>query len=564
MSTAIPRAPSGVGIFCWVRWKMWRAGFRDLLQSPVKLLVILSMWAILMIGLYEIGYQGIRFVFTAAGLGPFLMSRVWFLLLFILMILLAASQLTGAYSTIVHAPETRWWMSLPVSARTLMRVKWMESSFYSAWAMAVLLLPMSLAYFTVLQRPWWLVIPMTVVAVLPLLGIVTALSTMALLIWLRWFGRIVVRREVMTVGFVCACGALFWVLGERRGDQDVWFLALQDLLPRMQVAMSMWLPSSWVATVLDAALNERWREAALYLALLWTTAGVAWRLLDHLAASLLLPTLRQQMPAMEAPIPRAAASAGASTGLIARWWMRSPFHASLVKDVLLVLRDPAQWSQAVVFFGLLGAYFANIHRVTLIRVEPSWRLAIASLNLACTLLVFGSLAVRFIFPQMSLEGRTLWLLRTSPHGMRQLLTAKVVLYGVLAVVIVEGLLVLSSGRLDIPPLMRGWLALEGALAAVTLVSLTVGLGAWWMDPDAQDAARIVSSSNGALVLVFVLCYVGVVVAGLVVAWKSWLNGSYVHLTGASVCLGAISVLANIIPIQGGLRRLERFESALLA
>ena len=564
MLITIPRAPSGVRLFCWVRATMWRSSFHDLIRSPIKLLLILVMWTILLVGLYAIGYRGIRFVFATAGLGPFLMSRIWFLLLFVLMVLLAASQLTGAYSTIVHAPETRWWMVLPVSSRTLMRTKWLESSFYSAWAMVVLLLPTCLAYFTVLHRPWWLVIPMVAFALLPLLGIVTALATMVLLIWLRWFGRFVVRREVIAVGFIAACGVLFWALGEQRTDQhDVWFVALQEMLPRMQVAMSMWLPSSWVATVLDASLNDRWTEAWLYIGLLWTTACVLWRALDHLAARLLLPTLRQQMPSAESPAPRTSTQGSAAQleQLSVKWWMRSPLRASLVKDTLLVLRDPAQWSQAVVFFGLLGAYFANIHRLTSLSVESSWRIAVASLNLACTLLVFGSLAVRFIFPQMSLEGRKLWLLRTSPHGMRELLTAKVVLYGGLAVFIIEGLLIVSSGRLELPPIIRWWLALQGVLAAVTIVSLTVGFGAWWMDPEAQDAARIVSSSNGALVLVLVLCYVGAVVAALVLAWTSWLRSDYAQLTVASVGLGVISVLANVVPIQGGLRRLERFESA---
>ena len=211
------------------------------------------------------------------------------------------------------------------------------------------------------------------------------------------------------------------------------------------------------------------------------------------------------------------------------------------------------------FFGLLGAYFGNIHRLAQVSVQPAWRIGIASLNLACTLLVFGSLAVRFVFPQMSLEGRSLWLLRMSPNGMRHALLSKLALYGVLAVLIVEGLMTLSASRLEIPLAIRWWLAGVGVIAALAIVGLSVGLGALWIDPTAQDSARVVSSSNGALVLVFMLCYVGCVVAALVMAWSGWSGASLRGPIIASLGLGIVSLLTGVIPVRQGFRRLERFE-----
>ena len=46
------------------------------------------------------------------------------------------------------------------------------------------------------------------------------------------------------------------------------------------------------------------------------------------------------------------------------------------------------------------------------------------LNLVLAGFVLASIAARFIFPGVSLEGRTLWLLRSSPLAMRDLLWAK--------------------------------------------------------------------------------------------------------------------------------------------
>jgi len=559
MRLSAPHAP--VALFGWVRARMWLAHAARLRRAPLKLLIVVALWSVLIGGLYVLALQGIRFIYDTAGLGPFLLSRLWFLMLFVIMIMLAISQLASAYSTLVRPPETRYWMTLPISARTLCRAKWIESGFYSAWAAVLLALPLLVAYVAVLQQPPWLVVGAVGVWLMPLVGIVTAIATAALLVWLRWLGTMRIRRELLPIGLVLAGGLLFWVLGERateRPQQEAWFLALQELLPRMRVAMSMWLPSSWVATALEAGLNRRWVEAGLFTLLLWTTAFVCWRLLDHLAALLLFPVLRQHAQSTEVLSAHVTAKTGP---FLVRWWMRRPFFAALTKDVLLVLRDPMQWSQAIVFFGLLGAYFANIHRLAEYSVEPGWRVGIASLNLACSLLVFGSLAVRFVFPQMSLEGRSLWLLRIVGHGMRQLLVSKLCLYGTVGVLVTEVLLVISSSRLGVPIMIRWWLVGVGAVSSLTIVGLTVGLGALWIQPTAQDAARVVSSSYGALTLVFVLGYVGCVVAALVAVWGEGLgHPSTAGVWLASLGLVAVSLVTGLLPIRLGLTKLTQLET----
>ncbi len=535
-----------------------RAAWRSLRQAPVKLGVIVLTWGTLLGGAYWLALRGFGFVYVNAGLGPFLLDRVWYLFLFVITVMLFMSQLATAYSTMVRSEETAYWMSLPLSARWIVRAKWLESSVYSAWAVLLLVMPLGCAYLTVLHQPRWLV-GWLMGTLAPLVGIVTAWSTLLLLLWLRWVRvRLSIRREFLPFAFVLICGGLFWMLGERRQSQgeDVWFVALQELLPRMRVATSLWMPSSWMARAMSAALTQRWVEAALFAGLLWTTALVSIRLLDHVAAGLLFSVLRRQAVRDERP----ATARGRCPPLVVRRWMRHPFSACVMKDVLLFLRDPVQWSQGLVFFGLLGAYFANIDRLAHLSVEPSWRIGVASLNLACTLLVFGSLGVRFLFPQMSLEGRRLWLLHVVPGGLRQLLDSKLIFYGAMGLVITEGLLYLSATRLQIPVPIGWWLAGVGVCASLSLVGLVLGLGSLWLDMQATDPARIVSSSNGALALVLMLVYVGLVAWSLVVFWSGWIQGQPAALLLATAALVALSLLFGCVPVLRGRRALERFEA----
>jgi hypothetical protein len=143
--------------------------------------------------------------------------------------------------------------------------------------------------------------------------------------------------------------------------------------------------------------------------------------------------------------------------------------------------------------------------------------------------------------------------------MRWLFFAKLSLYWAVALVIVEGLLALSAHRLEIHPAIQWWLLGVGFVSSLSLVGLTVGLGAAWIDPTAQDAARVVSSSRGALALVLMLGYVGCVAWAMVLAWTSWHRGRPEGMLLASVTLGGISLLAGWLPVRRGLARIERLD-----
>src|ERR1700690_3137540 len=83
----------------------------------------------------------------------------------------------------------------------------------------------------------------------------------------------------------------------------------------------------------------------------------------------------------------------------------------LVKDFPLFRRDPVQWSQFIISFGLLALYVVNIRRLSYI---PNYSAMIGFLNLAVVGLILSTFTTRFIFPMISLEGRRLWILGLLP------------------------------------------------------------------------------------------------------------------------------------------------------
>ncbi|MEF2176088.1 MAG: hypothetical protein V3575_06445 [Candidatus Absconditabacteria bacterium] len=87
----------------------------------------------------------------------------------------------------------------------------------------------------------------------------------------------------------------------------------------------------------------------------------------------------------------------------------------LIKDILITFRDPSQWSQLIIFFVLLTMYIFAIKGVVVKNVENVYIISVLSLvNTGLAAFFVGAISLRFIFPNISLEGKSLWILKTIP------------------------------------------------------------------------------------------------------------------------------------------------------
>jgi ABC-2 type transport system permease protein len=79
-----------------------------------------------------------------------------------------------------------------------------------------------------------------------------------------------------------------------------------------------------------------------------------------------------------------------------------------VKDVLVFLRDPSQWSQLLLLCALVAIYIFNFAALPLgdgSALALAMRDLAAIMNLGLGTFVTTTIAVRFVYPMVSLEGR---------------------------------------------------------------------------------------------------------------------------------------------------------------
>jgi ABC-2 type transport system permease protein len=241
----------------------------------------------------------------------------------------------------------------------------------------------------------------------------------------------------------------------------------------------------------------------------------------------------------------------------------------LIKDVRTFVRDPVQWSQILIFFGILFVYVANLRNLGYQKIAVQeihnlrWTNFVAFANLAAAGLTLATLTTRFVFPMISMEGRRFWVLALLPVRRSRLLLGKYLFSLGGALLLIVPLVMLGARMLGTSPQMA-WMHMLTALGmCLGLPGIAVGLGAAFPNYREDSPAKIVSGFGGTLCLIVSIAFVSLLVIGV---------GMFCHRyvaddpgTGGDRLLHAVmlmvlaSIAAAVLPLAAGCRAINRAE-----
>jgi ABC-2 type transport system permease protein len=242
----------------------------------------------------------------------------------------------------------------------------------------------------------------------------------------------------------------------------------------------------------------------------------------------------------------------------------------IYKDLRLFFRDNTQWSQLILLAVLLLIYLFNIKSLPIHsgeRIPFSLVVVISFLNLGLAGFVLAAVAGRFIFPSVSLEGRQMWLLRSSPLDSQAMLWSK---YWTGTVPLLVLAMVITS--------LTNWLLQAGAfmmavsLGTILLYTLAVGalalsFGVFYPQFGTENAAQIPTSFGGVVYMMASLSLLAVVIMleapPVAQQLRAYHHGEQLGVTpGLAFAGGAVAVtlvVATIVPLRLSARRIEHME-----
>jgi ABC-2 type transport system permease protein len=486
----------------------------------------------------------------------------WLFLTFLSFV--AFSAIVTSLSTFVLSEDLRLVLAAPVPPERLFHSRFARTVGQASWMVVVFMVPVLLGIGVV--RCAGSGYYATIVAVLvPFVLIPCAFGAIVTLALVNIFPARRARDILMLTGLLFAV-ALVLLLRFIRPERLLSVQSLPDItafFATLQSPVIPLFPSFWAGESLFTALQGGFD--GLHLGALWTTA-LAFVVIARAAYHRLY--FLGWSKAQEARKARFTKLRGLES--LARLLPANPAtRVILVKDLKVFLRDTTQWSQLLLLVALVLVYLYNFHILDLDRIPYMSGLvknAYAFVNLAMAAFVLSAVAVRFVFPAVSVEGSSFWIVRTAPVSMRLFLWSKFWTGLVPVLLLAEGLTIVSNEFLGVDPFLKVMCAGAVFFMTFALVGLAAGMGAQFPRFSAENVTQVAGSYGGISFMILAVLFILVEIALL--AWPSsvylWHQFQDVpmalrqYLQMAVAFSAALSICAATfwLPMRKGVRALE--------
>lgn len=506
----------------WASGRMLLARLRGVSRQSPLLLLVLGLFILTYLGIgYWLFFEGLQYLHRFPLIGGLLSQRILFLIFFFFFLMLVFSNVVIGYSTLFKNRETAWFLTLPIRHRDTYRWKFLETLTVASWALVFLSAPLMAAFGRVHQVDGWFYLK-AAAAYVPFVILPALCGSWIILTIVRVLARPWSRTAMFLLGGGLL-GVLYFSINpvtaiEAANSSEA--VAFDQLLKHSRLSLNPNLPSAWLAHSLIAWSEDLPRQGAFYFFVLLSNALMGLLIGFYFFQRLFYGSWSATLGARAERYQRRADATrrrrqrdGLTAWLVDHLpFVSRPVRALVLKDARLFWRDPAQWTQFLIFFGLLCIYVLNLRNVAFNFQSEFWETMISYLNLAASSLTLSTLTTRFVFPQFSLEGRRLWILGLAPVGLRRIILQKFWMASLSTMFITVLLMVVSSAMLHLAPSRVLFFTTSIALMSATLSGLAVGLGALFPNFKEDNPSKVVSGFGGTLCLVVSFIYIVLFVA----------------------------------------------------
>ena len=471
-------------------------------------------------GAYILSHEITQYVLEVPKIGLFLFHRFIAMVLFVFFVSVNLGNIIVSYATLYRSPEVAYLLTKPISYSTIFVLKFLDNFLYSSTTLFLVGFMVLVGYGSYFGYPWWMILALMVLVLIPFMFLSACMAVIILMTIMKIAGRIGFRRVMALLsGLYLVMVYLFFRFSNpiKLIEETAKYYPNIDInLAQLDPFFARFLPSHWVAEFLFF-LSRGEFVRGLPMALLLLLAAAAMFVLCLLIANRFyykswLVTFQVQA---QSNIPQL------HTGK--RWFdfrkesIFPPVLESLLKkEYFTFFREPSQWIHLSVMIVLISVFVSSVRGLNFIL-----RVAEVPVLTYLVLYTFGgflgaSIALRFAFPMLSLEGQSFWALRSMPVRISTVYWMKFVVGFLLVLVLALTIAYFSNGpfvRLTPTNRMLLWFGLYSAFwVSLTMTALNLGFGGYFVNYQEKNPIRLASSQGATLTFLVTLVYLVILVA----------------------------------------------------
>jgi ABC-2 type transport system permease protein len=521
---------------------------------------------------YLFASEATRFMLDHTHTGLYLFHTFISMLLFVFFIAVNLGNVIVSYSTLYRSMEVSFLLTKPISFTTIFVLKFLDNFFYSSTTLFLGAFMMLLGYGSYFGYPLYYLTGVMLFVLVPFMFLSACLAVLILMAIMNLAGRIGFRK-VMAGLFTIYFFFIYIFFNSSNPMRLV--EKLNSFIPNMDTYLEQstpeflrYLPNQWVADFLYYSARGEMIHALPYAGILLFVTASAFCVCLFVAHRFYYRSWLISLQVKSTVQAPADSSRKHFFDFRSQSIFSSQIEVLLKKEILTFFRETSQWMHLVVMIILTGLFSVSVSNLNL-------RLHVFDMHLIVYLVLFtfggfmvGSLALRFVFPLIGLEGQAFWTIRTSPIKEKKIFLVKFMM-GFLIVLILAEYISISSNIpftkiAEMRPLLL-WFGIFSAFwISLTTVTLNLGFGGYFANYFEHNPIRAASTQGATLTFLVTIVYLIVLAALVFVPISTYLTTIFrfqyfsiklIVLPGAFFVV--ISCLLSAFGLIVGLRSMHR-------
>jgi ABC-2 type transport system permease protein len=522
------------------------------------------------------------YLLDTVRIGTFLFHRFVGMVLFIFFIMINVGNIVVSFSTLYRSPEVNFLLTSPISYLNIFIIKFLDNFFYSSGTLFMIGFAVLLGYGAYFHYPWHFYVLMMLGVLIPFMFLAACLAVIALLLVMKLASTVNFRVLVSAIVILYAGQIYFYfkVTSPINLVQEVMrYYPYVDLyFGSLDPSIVKLLPNFWVSEILYFYSHENFTAVGGYVILLILSTTGTFIFVLFFGSSLFYQTWLTSL-SLKNVNRKINLKRLSFFGFGKRSIYPSQVEVLLKKEFWQFIREPGQWIHFVVMMALLIIFLSSVSTLNIKLDAPELKSVVYIVIFIFNIFLINSIALRFGFPLVSLEGKAYWSLRSSP-------ISAIKMYWVKFSVIMIFLVVLSiiiAWLSNIPYLyirevydqqthVLAYIIPHYAIKqlayfsititpiiTLTLASLNIGLGSVYADFIEKNPIRIASSQGATMTFLLSIVYLVIILAidyfptlmlfntevkNIAIDWYA-LRVVFIIITVLSFCIIGISHLLGI-------------------
>lgn len=534
------------------------------LSTIVKSLGSGLVYSIFTYGCYLLTQNTIEYLLHQVKIGNFLLHRFVLVVLFIFFIAINVGNMVVSFSTLYKSKEVAHLITKPISFTKIFLIKFLDNFFYSSTTLLLIISAVLLGYGEYFNFSLWLYPFILLLLILPFMFTAGSAGVILLLVILKLAGRWGIKKVLSIVGIIYAVGTITFYfvsnplnLVERVFD---YYPNLDQYFGFLENSLVNFLPNYWIAEALYWLSEGKFLRAFPFIYINIITSIAIFSIAMWLAKKWFYQTWLTSLK-INAELKGKGNDKNLLFGFDKNSWLKGFNESILKREFWLFIREPNQWAHFLVMIFLIVVFVSSISGIDIIIFKAYNHYLKTIVYLVVTLFnvfLIASLALRFVFPLISLEGEALWKIRSAPINFNQLLNKRLQIY--FYIIFLIGQVITFFSNYQFPVILALIAQINAAITSITLISLNFGMGGIFVNYKEKNAIRLASSQGASITFLFTILYLVILIVVLFIPVSNYFYAiergiklSWMGLAITSLILTVIGTIVTSTSINLGLK-----------